>query len=101
MTYIDRLNLSLRLAYGLRWRRRHPDMPTVRQITVLALAVILVAFGLARIAINHELMAARDDVETSTRILGCINGQNSLGRYVENGVIWEVFCTTIERKVRL
>ena len=96
------MNHTLRRWRNPAYRRAHRhSWPTLIEVLALVLAIV----GIAAAGRLYDTMRMREDaqnsIQTTARVLACINGQRSLGEYAElDGSRWAVECSTFLRRVK-
>lgn len=97
------ISKHIRLFRSSGWRYAHKDVMPTWKDWILLLAILLLMSG-GSVAIDTLLMRAeaKEAIDTTTRVVGCLNGQRTLGSYVEkDGSRWEIVCSVSERRARL
>lgn len=77
------------------------ELPTYLEWIILGLVMLLMSgagFGYDTVRMRQE---ATESIQTTARVLGCLNGKNSLGEYVEaDGSRWLITCSTNEKRIQ-
>lgn len=98
---MNRILHTLRRLRHPAWRYAHRgDLPTLTEWIILAIVMLIMCSGGYAYDTVRMRAEAQGAIDTSGRLLGCLNGRNTLGEYTEeDGSVWQIECSTIDRRL--